>query len=219
MYLENALAPTPDISAAVDMSLYAGLESGVTVDTGDGTHVTKNWRPQHHGHGATGIMTDSPIATPKSRVPSAVPDGSGFVAPFIGLKPFTPNIRDITLSDDDLMLVSKYFNEGQAQQAHEAQERRPHNLLAAPPHASVSMPGSKLMPNHDNTLASVDTNTNTNTETDTDTGVGMGIRMGSVGSVGSLGSMNSDDVPGTAGTDHGEHGLLQWTNTLDPDAI
>jgi hypothetical protein len=214
MYLENAMAPAPDISAAVDMSLYAGLESGVTVDTGDGTHVTKHWRPQHHGHRPTGTMTDSPVATPKSRVPSAPPDGSGFVAPFIGLKPFTPNIRDITLSDDDLMLVSKYFNEGQAQQAHGAQERGPHKALAAPPHASVSMPGSRLMP-HLDTHASGDTNTITGTGTDT----GTDIRMGSVGSVGSLGSMNSDDVPGTAGTEHGEHGLLQWTNTLDLDAI
>jgi len=207
MYLENAMAPKPDISAAVDMSLYKGPGMGVSVDTGDGAHGTKNWRPQHHGHRSASMMTDSPVATPKSRMPSA-PDCSGFVAPFIGLKPNTPNIRDINLSDDDLMLVSKYFNEGQAQHAHPIQGRGPDHASADPPHSPASMPSSSLVLPLDGIHASIDT--------DTGMDVGMGIRMGSVGS---LGSMNSDDVPGTAGTENGEHGLLQWTNTLDLDSI
>lgn len=64
-------------------------------------------------------MTDSISSfppTPDSRVPTTTSTGAterGFMAPISGpLKPKTPNIRDIHLSDDDLMLVSKYFNQG-----------------------------------------------------------------------------------------------------------
>ena len=109
MYMENTKAKmiaggeATEISQAVDMSLYTAMGNA---------GASMRWK-------AGGTMTDSISsfpATPDSRVPTTTSTGAterGFMAPISGpLKPKTPNIRDIHLSDDDLMLVSKYFNQG-----------------------------------------------------------------------------------------------------------